>query len=135
VILAGQSAGAWVSMAAAFRGAPVDGVISVAAAHHGFVRNMRDTSVARSEWQQIVRGIKPGPRLVVVNFTNDDYDVGGRMHGRCARGVRGVRRAGPGDRRPAGLHRPWRGGQQYFPAQVRRLHPRLHRDGSAPGSV
>jgi pimeloyl-ACP methyl ester carboxylesterase len=34
VVLAGQSAGAWMSMAATFRGAPVDGVISVAAAHH-----------------------------------------------------------------------------------------------------
>jgi len=79
VILAGQSAGAWVSMAAAYRGAPVDGVISVSAAHHGYVRNMRDVSIARSEWQQIVRGIRPGPRLVVVNFANDDYDVGGRM--------------------------------------------------------
>ena len=32
VILAGQSAGAWVSMAATMRGAPVDGVISVSAA-------------------------------------------------------------------------------------------------------
>ena len=66
-------------MAAAYRGAPVDGVISVAAAHHGYVRNMHDVSIARSEWQQIVRGIKPGLRLVVVNFANDDYDVGGRM--------------------------------------------------------
>ena len=79
VVLAGQSAGAWVSMAAVLRGAPVDGVISVAAAHHGYVKDMRDVSVARSEWQQIVRGIKPGPRLVVVNFAGDDYDVGGRM--------------------------------------------------------
>jgi hypothetical protein len=40
---------------------------------------MRDVTLARSEWQQIVRGIKPGPRLVVVNFAGDDYDVGGRM--------------------------------------------------------
>jgi len=79
VILAGQSAGAWVSMAAAMRGAPVDGVISVSAAHHGEVKDMRDVSRARSDWQQVVRGIKPGPRLVVVNFANDSYDVGGRM--------------------------------------------------------
>jgi pimeloyl-ACP methyl ester carboxylesterase len=79
VILAGQSAGAWVSMAAAMRGAPADGVISVSAAHHGEVINMTDTSRARSEWQQVVRGIKPGPRLVVVNFVDDSYDVGGRM--------------------------------------------------------
>ena len=79
VILAGQSAGAWVSMAATMRGAQVDGVISVSAAHHGEVINMTDTSRARSEWQQVVRGIKPGPRLVVVNFRDDSYDVGGRM--------------------------------------------------------
>jgi pimeloyl-ACP methyl ester carboxylesterase len=79
VILAGQSAGAWVSMAATMRGAPVDGVISVSAAHHGEVKDMRDVSFARSEWQHVVKGIKPGPRLVVVNFANDTYDVGGRM--------------------------------------------------------
>jgi pimeloyl-ACP methyl ester carboxylesterase len=79
VILAGQSAGAWVSMAAAMRGAPADGVISVAAAHHGEVKKMTDVSRARSDWQQVVRGIKPGPRLVVVNFADDTYDVGGRM--------------------------------------------------------
>lgn len=79
VILAGQSAGAWVSLAATMRGAPVDGVISVSAAHHGEVKDMRDVSVARSEWQQVVKGLKPGPRLVVVNFVGDSYDVGGRM--------------------------------------------------------
>ncbi len=79
VILAGQSAGAWVSMAATMRGAPVDGVISVSAAHHGEVKDMSDPSRARSDWQQVVRGIKPGPRLVVVNFDGDSYDVGGRM--------------------------------------------------------
>ena len=78
VVLAGQSAGAWVSLAATMRGAPVDGVISVAAAHHGEVKDMRDVSIARSEWQQIVKGIKPGPRIVVVIFRNDTYDVGGR---------------------------------------------------------
>lgn len=78
VILAGQSAGAWVSMAAALRGAPADGVVAIAPAHHGEVRNMRDISVARSEWQQIVRGLKTGPRIVVAFFEGDDYDVGGR---------------------------------------------------------
>jgi pimeloyl-ACP methyl ester carboxylesterase len=79
IILAGQSAGGWVSLAATLRGAPVDGVISISAAHHGEVKDMRDVSIARSEWQQIVRGLKPGPRLVVVNFAGDAYDVGGRM--------------------------------------------------------
>jgi len=79
VLLAGQSAGGWVSLAATMRGAPVDGVIAVASAHHGELKDMRDPSIARSEWQRIVRGIKPGPRLVVVNFAEDTYDVGGRM--------------------------------------------------------
>ena len=79
VLLAGQSAGAWVSLAATMRGAPVDGVISISAAHHGEVKNMRDVSIARSEWQQIVRAIKPGPRILIVNFEGDAYDVGGRM--------------------------------------------------------
>lgn len=91
VVLAGQSAGGWVSLAAAMRGAPVDGVIAVAAAHHGYVRNMRDTTIARSEWRRLVQGIKPGVRLVVVNFAADDYDVGGRMDdARTAFGASGV---------------------------------------------
>lgn len=79
ILLAGQSAGAWVSLAAAMRGAKVDGVISIAAAHHGFVEKMKDTTRARSEWQQVIRGLKPGPAIVIVNFADDAYDVGGRM--------------------------------------------------------
>jgi pimeloyl-ACP methyl ester carboxylesterase len=80
VVLAGQSAGAWVSLAALARGAPVDGVISIAAAHHGEVSKMRgDTTRARSEWQNVVAALKPGPRVVLVNFADDAYDVGGRM--------------------------------------------------------
>ncbi|HZX82377.1 MAG TPA: hypothetical protein VFF19_02345, partial [Reyranella sp.] len=74
-----QSAGAWVSLAALARGAPVDGVISIAAAHHGEVTKMRDTTRARSEWQSVVEALKPGPRVVLVNFAEDTYDVGGRM--------------------------------------------------------
>jgi hypothetical protein len=66
-------------MAAVMRSAPADGVISVAAAHHGEMKDMRDMTRARSEWQQIVRGIKPGPRIVVANFADDTYDVAGRM--------------------------------------------------------
>ena len=79
IILAGQSAGAWVSLAALARGAPVDGVISVSAAHHGEVAKMRDTTRARSEWQHMIEALKPGPRLVDVQFAEDAYDVGGRM--------------------------------------------------------
>ena len=80
VVLAGQSAGAWVSLAALARGAPVDGVISIAAAHHGEVIKMRgNTTRARSEWQNVVGALKRGPRVVLVNFAEDAYDVGGRM--------------------------------------------------------
>ena len=79
VVLAGQSAGAWVSLAALARGAPVDGVISIAAAHHGEVIKMRDQTRARAEWQQVIEGLKPGARILIVNFAEDAYDVGGRM--------------------------------------------------------
>ncbi|WP_428685985.1 hypothetical protein [Reyranella sp.] len=79
IILAGQSAGAWVSLAALQRGAAADGVISIAAAHHGPVEKMRDPTRARSEWQHVLEGIRRGPRLIVVNFAGDAYDVGGRM--------------------------------------------------------
>ncbi len=79
IVLAGQSAGAWVSLAALARGAPVDGVISIAAAHHGTVDKMSDPTRARSEWQRVLELIKPGPKIVLVNFAEDAYDVGGRM--------------------------------------------------------
>lgn len=79
ILLAGQSAGAWVSLAALARGAPVDGVVSISAAHHGEVARMKDTTRARSEWQNMLAAIKPGARLVLVNFADDAYDVGGRM--------------------------------------------------------
>lgn len=79
ILLAGQSAGAWVSLAALQRGAPVDGVISISAAHHGTVNKMTDVTRARSDWQQVIGALKPGPKVVLVNFAADDYDVGGRM--------------------------------------------------------
>ena len=79
ILLAGQSAGAWVSLAALQRGAPVDGVISISAAHHGEVTKMKDPTRARSEWQHMIEALKSGPRVVLVNFADDAYDVGGRM--------------------------------------------------------
>jgi pimeloyl-ACP methyl ester carboxylesterase len=79
IVLAGQSAGAWVSLAAAARGAPVEGVISVSAAHHGEVKSMRDPDFARSEWRKLVTGIQRGPRVLLVQFAGDAFDVGGRM--------------------------------------------------------
>ena len=54
-------------------------VISIAAAHHGEVSKMRDPTRARSEWQNVIEALKPGPRVVLVNFADDAYDVGGRM--------------------------------------------------------
>jgi hypothetical protein len=79
VVLAGQSHGAWASLGAAGKGAPVDAVISVSAAAHGEVAKMSDVSRARSDWQQLVRAIRPGPKVVVVIFDKDAFDVGGRM--------------------------------------------------------
>lgn len=79
IILAGQSNGAWQSLAAVARGAPADGVISMAPALNNDVSTERDPSVLRSDWQQLVRAIKAGPRLVVVNFAGDVHDVGGRV--------------------------------------------------------
>jgi pimeloyl-ACP methyl ester carboxylesterase len=79
ILLAGQSAGAWVSLAALQRGAPVDGVVSISAAHHGEVTKMQDPTRARSEWQHMIEALKAGPKVVLVNFADDAYDVGGRM--------------------------------------------------------
>ena len=79
IVLAGQSAGAWVSLAALQRGAPVDSVISIAAAHHGEVIKMKDQTRARSDWQHVIEGLKPGAKVVLVNFAEDSYDIGGRM--------------------------------------------------------
>jgi pimeloyl-ACP methyl ester carboxylesterase len=78
VVLAGQSAGAWVALAALHRGAKVDGVVSIAAAHHGLVDKMVDKERAAAEWRYVVEGLKPGPRILIVNFPDDPYDVGGR---------------------------------------------------------
>jgi hypothetical protein len=79
IILSGQSNGAWQSLAAVARGAPADGVISMAAALNKEITPQLDVSVLRSDWQQLTRNIKTSARLVVVNFAGDTRDVGGRM--------------------------------------------------------
>jgi len=79
VILAGQSNGAWQSLAAVMRGAPADGVISMAPALNVEVWKERDPSTLRSDWQQLVRGIRAGPRIVIANFSGHEHDVGGRV--------------------------------------------------------
>lgn len=40
---------------------------------------MRDTTRACSEWQHVIEALKPGPRVVLVNFAEDTCDVGSRM--------------------------------------------------------
>lgn len=51
ILLMGQSAGAWVSLAALSRGAAADGVIAIAPAHHGLVAKMSDRTRAENEWR------------------------------------------------------------------------------------
>jgi len=40
---------------------------------------MQDPTRARSEWQHMIEALKAGPKVVLVNFDGDAYDVGGRM--------------------------------------------------------
>ena len=51
----------------------------------------RVTTRARSEWQNMVGALKPGPRVVLVNFA-ERYLRRRRPHGRCALGLRQERR-------------------------------------------
>ncbi len=78
IFLMGQSAGAWVSLASLGRDARADGVIAVAPAHHGKADQMFDPTIAASDWETIIEDIPSGPRVAVVLFAGDDYDVGGR---------------------------------------------------------
>jgi hypothetical protein len=78
VLLMGQSAGAWVSIASLGRDVLADGVLAVAPAHHGQVGKMYDPTIAGSDWETIIGDIRPGPRVAVVLFSGDAYDVGGR---------------------------------------------------------
>lgn len=59
--------------------ASVNGVISIAAAHRGGTIKMNDQTRARSDWQHVIAGLKPGAKVVLMNFADDAYDVGGRM--------------------------------------------------------
>lgn len=51
----------------------------MAPALNDVLRKVRDLSVLRSDWQQLVREIKTNARIVVANFQDDDHDVGGRI--------------------------------------------------------
>jgi hypothetical protein len=79
VVLAGQSHGAWASLEALARDAPVDGVIAVSPARHG----SPPTSQARSDFRQLIRDIRSRNAadipLVIALFQNDSFDPGGRF--------------------------------------------------------
>src|SRR5258708_23158768 len=79
VVLAGQSHGAWISLEAFARDAPIDGVISISPATHASPPSSR----ARSDFRQLLRHIRkrnssdiPG---VIALFENDIYDPGRRL--------------------------------------------------------
>ena len=128
VVLAGQSAGAWVSLAALARGAPVDGVVSIAAAHHGEVTKMRDTTRARSEWQNVIEALQARTAGRAGEFRRGCLRRR-RPHGRRAIGIRQERRECRRHRQSRGLQGPRRGRRPRLRPQVRWLHRDLHRQG------
>lgn len=79
VVLAGQSAGAWLSLEAAAEGAPVDGVIAAAPARFG-----KDVSSARREKNrdELIPVLEAAANrdlpVAIMFFADDDYDPGGR---------------------------------------------------------
>lgn len=78
VVLAGQSNGGWQALASTMRGAPADGVIVTAPAVNSETLALRDLSVYRNDFEQIFNGIAAGPRIVLINFANDEIDIGGK---------------------------------------------------------
>ena len=71
IVLAGLGAGAWVSLVAASRGAPVDGVIAVAPEFRGETNALADASTARTDWQKVTTTLPTGPRVFIVNFARN----------------------------------------------------------------
>jgi len=134
VILAGQSAGAWVSLAALQRGAAADGVISIAAAHHGVVEKMGDLTRARSEWQHVLAG-DPAGRARGRGQLRRRCLRRRRPHGRRAAHLREVGRQRRDRRCPGGLLRPRRRRRFRLRPPVRPLPAGLHRAGRAAEAV
>lgn len=79
IVLAGQSHGAWISLEALARGAPIDGVISISPATHG----SPPSAAARSDFRELLRHIRrrnsADISLVIALFQNDSFDPGGRF--------------------------------------------------------
>ena len=135
VILAGQSAGAWVSMAAA---------IARRAGRRrdlGFRRPSRRSQehARRRQWHvrngsRSCAASSPGPRLVVVNFAGETMTWAAAWMTRVQPSrPRACRRMVISD--PPGFKGHGAATDGAFGAQIRRLHQRFHRTGRAPGAV
>lgn len=79
VVLAGQSHGAWSSLAALGRGVQADGIVATAPATHG----SPPSRAARSDFQQLLRDIRSRNAadipVVITLFEDDSFDPGGRF--------------------------------------------------------
>jgi pimeloyl-ACP methyl ester carboxylesterase len=133
ILLAGQSAGAWVSLAALQRGAPVDGVISISAAHHGEVTKMRDTTRALRlaahgrDAETRAEGRAGELRRRCLRRR--------RPHGRCTLGLRQERHRRCDRRRSEWLQGPRRRRRLLLRPQVRALHPGFYRKGQQAAAL
>ena len=79
VILAGQSVGAWVSLEAAAKGAPVDGVIAAAPARFGKDMGSTSREKNREELMPVLEALMGRDVPVALMFFADDqYEPGGR---------------------------------------------------------
>lgn len=79
VILTGQSTGAWESIMAAGQGVQADGIIAMSPAWHGKIKDQKDLTRTKSEWNTYVKAIPPGARYFIAKFLDDEYDVGGTL--------------------------------------------------------
>ena len=135
VVLAGQSAGAWVSLAALQRGAPVDGVISIAAAHHGEVIKMRDHDAGALGVAACHRGAEARREGGVGELRRRRLRRR-RPHGRCALDLRQERRRCRDHRiRRAGLTGHGAGGDDGVRPQVRSVPAIVHREWIEAGAL
>ena len=79
VILAGQSVGAWMSLEAAARGAPVDGVLAAAPARFGDYLGSQSRQQNRDVLVPVIEALTQRDlNAVVMFFSGDPFDPGGR---------------------------------------------------------
>lgn len=78
VIVAGQSVGAWLSLEAAAKGAPVDAVIAAAPARFGKEVGSRRRDNNRDELMPVLEKLRErNVAVTLMFFTGDEYDPGG----------------------------------------------------------